>query len=90
MEPIDPNKFSLDYLLENKVITILSQDYVIEHGTEYDGIEPVEITMNYLKYMVYTGKHYDDYYRGMFSGVVYEKRGDLNLSYYMHYIILDH
>ena len=32
MEPIDPSKFSLDYLLENKVITILSQDYVIQIG----------------------------------------------------------
>ena len=39
MNPIDPDKFSLDYLIENKVITILSRDYVIEHGTEYDGID---------------------------------------------------
>ena len=85
MNPIDPCKFSLDYLIENKEITILSRDYVIEHGTEYDGIDPVEVTMNYLKYMVYPGEHYDDSYRGMFSGVVYEKRGDLNLIYYLHY-----
>ncbi len=88
MEPIDPSKFSLDYLLENKVITILSRDYVIEHGTYYDLIEVVEVTMNHLDYMVYPGKRYFDNvcdYRGMFSGVLYETWGNLNPVYYVHY-----
>ena len=39
MEPIDTSKLSLDYLLENKVITILSQDYVFEHGVFWDDAE---------------------------------------------------
>ena len=39
MSPIDPGKFSLDYLLENKAITILSRDYVIEHGVFWDDAE---------------------------------------------------
>ena len=39
MNPIDPNKLSLDCLLENKVITILSRDYVIEHGVFWDDAE---------------------------------------------------
>lgn len=33
---IDPSKLSLDYLLENEVITILSSDYVIKHGALWD------------------------------------------------------
>ena len=36
MSPIDPSKLSLDYLLNNKVITILSWDYVLENGAEFD------------------------------------------------------
>ena len=51
MEPIDPGKFSLDYLLENKVITIFSQDYVFEHGTDWDEVDIQEIIMNRLAYM---------------------------------------
>ena len=39
MNPIDPNKLSLDYLIENKVITILSRDYVIKHGVFWDDAE---------------------------------------------------
>ena len=53
MNPIDPSKFSLDYLIENKVITILSQDYAFEHGTDWDEVDIEEIIMNYIKYLCY-------------------------------------
>ena len=89
MEPIDPNKFSLDYLLENKVITILSRDYVIEHGINWDEVELEEITRCYKDYMCYRDDmgYPDDMrdYSGLFSGVLYEIYYDLTLIYYMHY-----
>ena len=91
MEPIDPSKFSLDYLLENKVITILSWDYVIEHGTNWDEdeVELEEITRCHKEYMCYRDDmgHPHDMrdYSGLFSGVLYEIYYDLTLIYYMHY-----
>ncbi len=91
MEPIDPSKFSLDYLLENKVITILSQDYVIEHGTNWDEdeVELEEITRCHKEYMCYRDDmgypHDMRDYSGLFSGVLYEIYYDLTLIYYMHY-----
>ena len=89
MNPIDPGKFSLDYLLENKVITILSRDYVIEHGINWDEVELEEITRCYKDYMCYRDDmgYPDDMrdYSGLFSGVLYEIYYDLTLIYYMHY-----
>lgn len=75
MNQIDPSKYSLDYLLENKVITILSWDHVIEHGTNWDEVELEEITRCHTEYMTYL----DD------SSVLYEIYYDLTLIYYMHY-----
>ena len=89
MEPIDPSKFSLDYLLENEVITILSSDYVIEHGKNYGRDEVEEVTRGFRDYMCYPDDmgYPDDLrdYSGLFSGVLYETWGDLNLTYYTHY-----
>ena len=91
MGPIDPSKYSLDYLLENKVITILSWDYVIEHGTNWDEdeVELEEITRCHKEYMCYRDDmgypHDMRDYSGLFSGVLYEIYGDLTLIYYMHY-----
>ena len=79
MGPIDPSKYSLDYLLENKVITILSWDYVIEHGTNWDEVELEEITRCHTEYMTYLDNS------SVFSGVLYEIYYDLTLIYYMHY-----
>ena len=84
MNPIDPSKFSLDYLLENELITILSQDYVFEHGTDWDEVDITELIMNHLTYLCYCDDWgYPDYSK-RFSGVLYEKWDDLNLWYYMH------
>ncbi len=89
MEPIDPSKYSLDYLLENKVITILSWDYVIEHGINWDEVELEEITRCHKEYMCYRDDmgypHDMRDYSGLFSGVLYEIYYDLILIYYMHY-----
>ena len=89
MEPIDSSKLSLDYLLENNVITILSWDYVIEHGTNWDEVELEEITRCNKEYMCYRDDmgYPDDMrdYSGLFSGVLYEIYYDLTLFYYMHY-----
>lgn len=88
MSPIDPSKLSLDYLLENKVITILSQDYVIEHGKNY-GRDEVEQVTRGIDYMCYPDDmgYPDDLsdYSGLFSGVLYEGWGVLNIAYYTHY-----
>lgn len=87
MEPIDPSKFSLDYLIENKVITILSPDYVIEHGKNY-GRDEVEQVTRGIDYMCYPNMDYPDDLRGfngLFSGVIYERYGDLSLVYYDFY-----
>ena len=84
MNPIDPSKFSLDYLLENKVITILSQDYVFEHGTNWDEAELEEIIVNRLDYMCYDDDRGDPDYSRRFSGVLYEIIFG-NLKYYRHY-----
>lgn len=84
MEPIDPSKFSLDYLLENKVITIFSQDYVFEHGTDWDEVDITELIMNHLTYLCYCDDWGNPDYSRRFSGVLYEKWDDLNLWYYMH------
>ncbi len=82
MNPIDPSKFSLDYLIENKVITILSRDYVIEHGKSYDNDEVQEFTRDGKDYMCYPGM----YFSGLFSGVLYEGAYcALSLLYYTHY-----
>lgn len=89
MEPIDPGKFSLDYLIENKVITILSWDYVIEHGINWDEVELEEITRCNKDYMCYFDNmgYPDDMrdYSGLFSGVLYETWGDSKIDYYRHY-----
>ena len=82
MEPIDPSKLSLDYLLENKVITILSWDYVIEHGKDYSRDEVEEFTWDGRDYMCYP----DMYLNGLFSGVLYEVAYmDVRLLYYKYY-----
>ena len=86
MEPIDPSKLSLDYLLENEVITILSQEYVFEHGTDWDEVDIEELIMNYIKYLCYPDDRGNPDYSRRFSGVLYQKRyGKLNLWYYIHY-----
>lgn len=84
MEPIDPSKISLDYLLKNKVITIFSQDYVFEHGTDWDEVDITELIMNHLTYLCYCDDWGNPDYSRRFSGVLYEKWDDLNLWYYMH------
>ena len=85
MGPIDPGKFSLDYLLENKVITILSKDYVIEHGTDWDAVDIEELIMNYIKYLCYRDDRGDPDYSRRFSGVLYQLYyGKPDLWYYMH------
>jgi antitoxin component YwqK of YwqJK toxin-antitoxin module len=93
MNPIDPDKFSFDYLLENQVITILSWDYVIEHGINYEETELQEITRCHREYMCYPERTYPERtyphdvhdYSGLFSGLLYEIWDDLNLRYYTHY-----
>ena len=86
MEPIDPSKFSLDYLLENELITILSQDYVIEHGTNWDEVAIEELIMNRLHYMCYPDCYGNPDYSRRFSGVLYQLyNGKPNLWDYMHY-----
>lgn len=89
MNQIDPNKLSLDYLLENEVIAILSKDYVLEHGKSYNFDEVEEVTRGGRDYMCYPDDmgYPDDLrdYSGLFSGVLYETWGDLNLTYYTHY-----
>lgn len=84
----DPALLSLDYLLENQVITILSQDDVIEHGKDYGFDEVEEVTRGGRDYMCYTDEmgYPDDLrdYSGLFSGVLYETWG-LGLVYYRHY-----
>ena len=89
MEPIDPSEFSLDYLLENEVITILSWEYVIEHGKSYSRDEVEQVTRGGRDYMCYPDDmgYPDDLsdYSGLFSGVLYEEWGDLNIDYYTHY-----
>ena len=84
MNQIDPSEFSLDYLLENKVITILSKDYVIEHGTNWDEVDMQEIIMNRLAYMCYDDDQGDPDFSRLFSGVLYEIIFG-NLNYYVHY-----
>ena len=84
MNPIDPSKYSLDYLLENELITILSQDYVFEHGTDWDEVDITEFIMNHLTYLCYCDDWGNPDYSRRFSGVLYEKWDDLNLWYYMH------
>ena len=82
MDSIDTSKLSFDYLLENKVITILSRDYVIEHEKSYDDDEVQEFTRDGKDYMCYPGM----YFSGLFSGVLYEGAyGDQSLLYYTHY-----
>ena len=84
---IDPSKLSLDYLIENKVITILSRDHVIEHGKNY-GLDEVEQVTRGIDYMCYPDMEYPDDLRGfsgLFSGVVYERYGNLSLRYYDFY-----
>lgn len=87
MESIDPSKLSIDNLLENEVITILSEDYVIEHGKNY-GRDEVEQVTRGIDYMCYPDMDYPDDIRGfsgLFSGVLYERYGDLSLRYYEFY-----
>ena len=86
MEPIDPSKFSLDYMLENELIPILSQDYVIEHGTDWDEVDITECIMKRITYLCYRDDWgYPDYSK-RFSGVLYQLYyGKPNLAYYMHY-----
>lgn len=87
--PIDPSQLSLNYLLENKVITILSKDYVIEYGKNYGRDEVEQVTRGGRDYMCYPDDmgYPDDLrdYSGLFSGVLYETWGDMNLSFYTHY-----
>ena len=85
MNPIDPSKFSLDYLLENKVITIFSQDYVFEHGTDWDEVDITELIMNHLTYLCYCDDWGNPDYSRRFSGVLYQLYyGKPDLWYYMH------
>ena len=89
MEQFDPGKLSLDYLLENKVITVLSWEYVIEHGKSYSRDEVEQVTRGGRDYMCYPDDmgYPDDLsdYSGLFSGVLYEGWGVLNIVYYRHY-----
>ena len=89
MDPIDPVKLSLHYLLENKVITILSRNYVIKHGKNYGRDEVEQVTRGGRDYMCYPDDmgYPDDLcdYSGRFSGVLYETWGDMQMDYYTHY-----
>ncbi len=86
---IDPSKLSLDYLLENEVITILSWAHVIEHGKSYSRDEVEEVTRGGRDYMCYPDDmdYPDDLrdYSGLFTGVLYEEWGEMNIDYYRHY-----
>ena len=73
MEPIDSSKLSLDYLLENKVITILSRDYVIEYGVFWDDAE-----LNWDECGYYTVDR-DGVY---FTGLTYEVYDHKDIKYY--------
>ena len=73
MEPIDPNKLSLDCLLEKKAVTILSRDYVIEHGVFWDVAE-----LNWDECGYYTVDR--DGVR--FSGLAYEVYDHKDMKYY--------
>lgn len=82
MEPIDPSKFSLDYLIDNKVITILSRDYVIEHGKMFgeslwwdrsDGYYICDFSGDEEVY--FTGLGYDIYKNGNIQFYRYYKNG---------------
>ena len=73
MNPIDPNKLSLDYLIENKVITILSRDYVIEHGVFWDDAE-----LNWDECGYFTVDR--DGIR--FTGIAYEVYDHKDIKYY--------
>ena len=73
MEPIDPGKFSLDYLLENKVITILSRDYVMKHGVFWDDAE-----LNWDELGYYTV----DREGVRFTGLTYEVYDHKDMKYY--------
>ena len=85
MNPIDPSKFSLDYLLENELITILSQDYVIEHGTDWDEVDITQCIMNRLTYLCYRDNWHNPDFSKRFSGVLYQLfYGKPDLWYYMH------
>ena len=73
MNPIDPDQLSLDYLLENKVIAILSKDYVMKHGVFWDDAE-----LNWDECGYYTvdreGIH--------FTGLAYEVYDHKDMKYY--------
>ena len=73
MNPIDPDQLSLDYLIENKVITILSRDYVMKHGVFWDDAE-----LNWDECGYYTvdreGSH--------FTGLAYEVYDHKDMKYY--------
>ena len=73
MNPIDPNKLSLDCLLEKKAVTILSRDYVIEHGVFWDDAE-----LNWDECGYYTVDR--DGVR--FSGLAYEVYDHKVMKYY--------
>ena len=73
MNPIDPDQLSLDYLLENKVITILSRDYVMKHGVFWDDAE-----LNWDECGYYTVDR--DGVR--FSGLAYEVYDHKDMKYY--------
>ena len=82
MNPIDPDKFSLDYLIENKVITILSRDYVVENGKMFgeclwwdrsDGYYICDFSGDEEVY--FTGLGYDIYINGNIQFYRYYKNG---------------
>ena len=73
MNPIDPNKLSLDCLLEKKAVTILSRDYVIEHGVFWDDAE-----LDWDECGYYTVDR--DGVR--FSGLAYEVYDHKDMKYY--------
>ena len=74
MSPIDPSKLSLDYLLNNKVITILSWDYVLENGAEFDC---EEICWDYT-----WGDFKCNPDGSYYSGLLYEFYSNGTLAYY--------
>ena len=73
MNPIDPNKLSLDCLLEKKAVTILSRDYVIEHGVFWDDAELNWDECGYYKV---------DRDGVRFSGLAYEVYDHKDMKYY--------
>ena len=81
-DQVPPINKALCFIMFQKY-AILSWEYVIEHGKSYSRDEVEQVTRGGRDYMCYPDDLSD--YSGLFSGVLYEEWGDLNIDYYTHY-----